>query len=903
MEPVTLGIMAVLALFFVIVALAAFRMLTKETNFEDVYGENAMRLFAEEKSGKQKTTKGNKNKGRNNDKKKDNSADKEQKRAEREKHHEKKTEGSSTEVAKPLETMSDSEPGRNGEAVSLQEMKHTKKKNRNKHQQEENKIVEAMQSEKENDALQGLENTEPLMVQTPRQPEAVVESIPLIDEIAVAEGMEKKGKKKRARRSEDHIREVTKEEVQPLKNESKLEDLLPPQTVKEEKRVEKPRPKKAAVSVQDITTDKLHARLSAIEDLEAEYLSFLATYFSDTSMQKTKLSEENALLRKQIADKERLVLQCTDKLSAAQKKDADIAHLQQSLSEEKKKYTLFEQSVCTQLSASVKDKNYLQHLNEQLRSEASNLKEELKKTQAALKAVPPPVDTTAFQQQADMLRSELNTAKKKASQLESELSQRTQALQQMKSDLQGHEIQMEHLKQASAVSEKRFKEAEAASKMEREFLEAKLNDTLKAMEELQTLVNTAREEAQKRAVSAQSAVQDCKNEFAHQLESLKHQLAKVEKERDMLKVDNERSFATFSQKDVQHKNELMKLNDEIVELRRMAEDERSKFSSEIDEKTGEVAELRKQANELHKQCEQESALLSTFREKLREAEQAANLDRTKVSRLEKELAEAKAHLDAKEAANDAQLKCAHCAARIVMTNGDACEVRDDPGDTVTVPEVTGRSPHGSVVHRDLVDECIQISSQPQPYRETTSQHVASEPKVHAVTFTADGRGTISPQNFAAVALNEGESEEENVEWTAIHSREHSLMCLELKWAVNDWDGGDVPKEVGVSGSFWDWQPPHPMHRYEDGYRLRVELPAVYDEHDNEVEVEMLEVKGGARPLKSYSRSDSGHASPSENAQQVHYHEFKFFVDGQWRCAEQYEKRRTDDGYENNVIYF
>uniref|UniRef100_A0A915B2M2 Ribosome-binding protein 1 n=1 Tax=Parascaris univalens TaxID=6257 RepID=A0A915B2M2_PARUN len=690
MEPVTLGIMAVLALFFVIVALAAFRMLTKETNFEDVYGENAMRLFAEEKSGKQKTTKGNKNKGRNNDKKKDNSADKEQKRAEREKHHEKKTEGSSTEVAKPLETMSDSEPGRNGEAVSLQEMKHTKKKNRNKHQQEENKIVEAMQSEKENDALQGLENTEPLMVQTPRQPEAVVESIPLIDEIAVAEGMEKKGKKKRARRSEDHIREVTKEEVQPLKNESKLEDLLPPQTVKEEKRVEKPRPKKAAVSVQDITTDKLHARLSAIEDLEAEYLSFLATYFSDTSMQKTKLSEENALLRKQIADKERLVLQCTDKLSAAQKKDADIAHLQQSLSEEKKKYTLFEQSVCTQLSASVKDKNYLQHLNEQLRSEASNLKEELKKTQAALKAVPPPVDTTAFQQQADMLRSELNTAKKKASQLESELSQRTQALQQMKSDLQGHEIQMEHLKQASAVSEKRFKEAEAASKMEREFLEAKLNDTLKAMEELQTLVNTAREEAQKRAVSAQSAVQDCKNEFAHQLESLKHQLAKVEKERDMLKVDNERSFATFSQKDVQHKNELMKLNDEIVELRRMAEDERSKFSSEIDEKTGEVAELRKQANELHKQCEQESALLSTFREKLREAEQAANLDRTKVSRLEKELAEAKAHLDAKEAANDAQLKELQAELDMLKKAPPAVSLMT-PADTPDQEEVIGLS--------------------------------------------------------------------------------------------------------------------------------------------------------------------------------------------------------------------
>lgn len=41
----------------------------------------------------------------------------------------------------------------------------------------------------------------------------------------------------------------------------------------------------AAVSVQDITADKLHTRLSAVEDLEPEYLSFLATYFSDTSMQ------------------------------------------------------------------------------------------------------------------------------------------------------------------------------------------------------------------------------------------------------------------------------------------------------------------------------------------------------------------------------------------------------------------------------------------------------------------------------------------------------------------------------------------------------------------------------------------------------------------------------------------
>lgn len=49
----------------------------------------------------------------------------------------------------------------------------------------------------------------------------------------------------------------------------------------------------------------------------------------------------------------------------------------------------------------------------------------------------------------------------------------------------------------------------------------------------------------------------------------------------------------------------------------------------IDKKASEVAELRKQANELHKQCEQESALLSAFREKLHKAEQAADSERTK----------------------------------------------------------------------------------------------------------------------------------------------------------------------------------------------------------------------------------------------------------------------------------
>lgn len=44
--------------------------------------------------------------------------------------------------------------------------------------------------------------------------------------------------------------------------------------------------------------------------------------------QKAKLNDEIALMRKQIADKDRLVLQCTNKLTAAEQKDSEISLLQ-----------------------------------------------------------------------------------------------------------------------------------------------------------------------------------------------------------------------------------------------------------------------------------------------------------------------------------------------------------------------------------------------------------------------------------------------------------------------------------------------------------------------------------------------------------------------------------------------
>lgn len=54
-------------------------------------------------------------------------------------------------------------------------------------------------------------------------------------------------------------------------------------------------------------------------------IKFVSQYLR---FQKAKLNDEIALMRKKIADKDRLVLQCTDKLTAAERKDSEIAMLQ-----------------------------------------------------------------------------------------------------------------------------------------------------------------------------------------------------------------------------------------------------------------------------------------------------------------------------------------------------------------------------------------------------------------------------------------------------------------------------------------------------------------------------------------------------------------------------------------------
>ncbi|VDM50758.1 unnamed protein product [Toxocara canis] len=266
-------------------------------------------------------------------------------------------------------------------------------------------------------------------------------------------------------------------------------------------------------------------------------------------------------------------------------------------------------------------------------------------------------------------------------------------------------------------------------------------------------------------------------------------------------------------------------------------------------------------------------------------------------------------------------RCAHCAARIVIgdlssATAAVCDVRSScrPGDVISAPSpevVITSLPRKSSIPKNSGDEKLDPTAKPSicsHSEEVRIQSNASESNVTSGTedasvmsFTTEVRRVLPPQkDFSAVGLplTEGGSEEEDVDWRATHLHADSLMCFELKWPVPDWNAADAPKEVRISGSFWGWQQPRAMNRSEDGYSIQLEMPLEHEDHHGVGEERMT---NGATTLK-YTRSDPGRRSPIR--QKMQYHEFKFLVDGQWRCADHYEKKRTEDGaFENNVVYF
>ncbi|VDM09408.1 unnamed protein product [Wuchereria bancrofti] len=582
MDPTSFGFVAVIAVLITIISIIVLKMYPKETDFEKAYGENALRLLAEDRVTKTKSAK-NKNKGKNGDKKRDFGVEEKQNR------NEKPANGDLLYV--PLSPNShcgaDEWNGTNGGEVDT---KLNRKKSKGK--QLVTEIKQHAESAKDEyvavvKTMEGLSGQRDIAEKLNDEPEVKSTVKIFHDENKSNDVGERKARRKnRARRNDEHLREIVKGEVKVTDENPAVEVMTSLEN--DEKKLEKMKPKKAN-PLKDINTNKFQARLNAVAELEPEYITFLTNYINDVNTQKAKLGDQIALMRKQIADKDRLVLQCTNKLTAAEQKDSEIAMLQKTLAEEKRKYKLFEQTVCTQLSNNAQQKSYLQRKYDQLQGEFGALREEMKKAQSVIHSTPPPVDTKPYQQQIDRLKTELASSKNRCSEQELELNQRLQALQQIRKELQNQDCQIEHLSKTNALLEKRLQDVEGNAKAERDTLEMKLQNTMKVAEELSMVTSEIRDEMLQHRGNAETAVQE-REKHCEQIHILNAQLMDANRERMRYMND----CATYSEKLTEMETANAELSNKLEALQNAT----ATSDANCDELTKEVEKYRKQLHDI-----------------------------------------------------------------------------------------------------------------------------------------------------------------------------------------------------------------------------------------------------------------------------------------------------------------
>ncbi|KAK6109430.1 hypothetical protein QQG55_35960 [Brugia pahangi] len=583
MDPTSFGFVAVIAVLITIISIIVLKMYPKETDFEKAYGENALRLLAEDRVTKAKSAK-NKNKGKNGDKKRDFVVEEKQNR------NEKPANGDLLYV--PLST--NSHCGADEWNGTMNDSENDTKLNRKKSKGKQlvTEIKQHTESAKDEyvavtKTMESLSGQRDISEKLNDEPELKSTVKVLHDENKGNDVGERKARKKnRARRNDEHLREIVKGEVKVADENPAVEIMTSLEN--DDKNLEKMKPKKAN-PLKDINTNKFQARLNAVADLEPEYITFLTNYINSVNTQKAKLGDQIALMKKQIADKDRLVLQCTDKLTAAEQKDSEIAMLQKTLAEEKRKYKLFEQTVCTQLSNNAQEKSYLQRKYDQLQGEFGTLREEMKKAQSVIHSTPPPVDTKPYQQQIDRLKTELASSKNRCSQQELELNQRLQTLQQIRKELQNQDCQIEHLSKTNALLEKRLQDVEGSAKAERDTLQMKLQSTMKVAEELSIVTSEIRDEMLQQRGNAETAVQE-REKHCEQIHVLNAQLMDANRERMRYMND----CATYSEKLTEMETTNAELSNKLEALQSAT----ATSDANCGELTKEVEKYRKQLHDV-----------------------------------------------------------------------------------------------------------------------------------------------------------------------------------------------------------------------------------------------------------------------------------------------------------------
>ncbi|VDK75089.1 unnamed protein product [Litomosoides sigmodontis] len=502
MDSTSFGFVAIIAVLITVISIIVFKMFPKETDFEKAYGENALRLLTDDRTNKTKSTK-NKNKGKNGERKKDFGAEEKQNRSDKPANGDLLCARLSNNGSKEM----------NGADGSEADAKPNRKKSKGKQLLAESEKVSIVESMRD---LSGQRDCDKI------NDELVRNANVLHDENKRTDFGERKKKKSRAQRNGEHFRQVAREEPKVV------EETIPAMKVisfESGKKLDK-----KGNLLKDINASKFQARLNNITELEPEYITFFINYMSNVDAQRAKLNEEITLMKKQIADKDRLVLQCTNKLTAAEQKDSEISVLQKTLNEEKRKYKLFEQTVCTQLTNNAQEKSYLQRKYDQLQGEFAALREEMKKAQSVIHSTPPPVDTKPYQHQIDCLKTELASNKNRCSQQELELNQRLQAIQQIRKELQNRDCEIERLSKTNALLEKRLQDVEGNAKVERDTLEMKLQSTMKVAEELSAVTSEIREEMLQHRGNAETAVQE-REKHCEQIHILNAQLMDANRER------------------------------------------------------------------------------------------------------------------------------------------------------------------------------------------------------------------------------------------------------------------------------------------------------------------------------------------------------------------------------------
>ncbi|VDK64825.1 unnamed protein product [Anisakis simplex] len=295
--------------------------------------------------------------------------------------------------------------------------------------------------------------------------------------------------------------------------------------------------------------------------------------------------------------------------------------------------------------------------------------------------------------------------------------------------------------------------------------------------------------------------------------------------------------------------------------------------------------------------------VTAMKDRLQKADRAESEHKTTIARLEKDLADAKSKLAAAESSEDAELKCVHCAAASLTANRLPSSNGSDAAAVVDVDSAMSQKTSAYNHKANTLTTNAQHHQNASLHSEETNDATDSEAPNATIAQTngsTDAKQKVQSDSAAPSAapaaathlqgvaggteLDDGASEEENI--VALQDAPESNMQnldsatkltvrFELKWPVPDWSRADAPKE-----------------RCADGFKLDVELLAPGE--------------GDCANRTPSSKGDSERVeliADREGGDHKKRYEFKFLVDGEWRCTEHYAKMLTDNGaFENNIVY-